>query len=352
MAEGGAAVHNDNHRDKRQEKRRRAMAAFLVAQGWSENAPRVLAGDASFRRYYRLLDGKRRAVLMDAPPPQEDVGPYVTVAGILRAHGFSAPEIYAEDRANGFLLIEDFGDDTYTKLLAKGADEAALYTLAIDTLVALHRVVEAERLPDLPHYDEERLLTEAGLLVEWYMPCVLGAPPAETARDDYYARWREVLPEAELPAPTLVLRDYHVDNLMLLPGREAVQSCGLLDFQDAVRGPASYDLVSLLKDARRDVPAALRSAMTERYLDQFPDLDPARFRCSAAILAAQRNCKIIGIFTRLWRRDGKPQYLGHIARVWRLLEEDLREPVLRPVADWLDRHLPEAARIVPAAGAG
>jgi aminoglycoside/choline kinase family phosphotransferase len=352
MAEGGTAIHNDNHRDKRQEKRRRAMAAFLVAQGWSENAPGVLAGDASFRRYYRLLDGKRRAVLMDAPPPQEDVGPYVTVAGILRAHGFSAPEIYAEDRANGFLLIEDFGDDTYTKLLAKGADEAALYTLAIDTLVALHRVVEAERLPDLPPYDEERLLTEAGLLVEWYMPCVLGAPLAEKARDDYRARWREVLPQAELPAPTLVLRDYHVDNLMLLPGREAVQSCGLLDFQDAVRGPASYDLVSLLKDARRDVPAALRSAMTGRYLAQFPDLDPARFRCSAAILAAQRNCKIIGIFTRLSRRDGKPQYLGHIARVWRLLEEDLREPVLRPVADWLDRHLPEAARIVPAAGVG
>ena len=142
MAEGGTAIQND--------KRRRAMAGFLAAQGWAENAPKVLAGDASFRRYYRLLDGTRRAVLMDAPPPQEDVGPYVTVAGILRAHGFSAPEIYAEDRANGFLLIEDFGDDTYTKLLAKGADETALYTLAIDTLVALHRVVEAERLPARP----------------------------------------------------------------------------------------------------------------------------------------------------------------------------------------------------------
>jgi aminoglycoside/choline kinase family phosphotransferase len=344
MAEGGTAIQND--------KRRRAMARFLAALGWAENAPKVLAGDASFRRYYRLLDGTRRAVLMDAPPPQEDVGPYVTVAGILRAHGFSAPEIYAEDRANGFLLIEDFGDDTYTKLLAKGADETALYTLAIDTLVALHRVVEAERLPALPPYDEERLLTEAGLLVDWYAPCVLGTPVREKAQADYLARWREVLPQAELPAPTLVLRDYHVDNLMLLPGREAVQSCGLLDFQDAVRGPASYDLVSLLEDARRDVPAALRRAMTERYLAQFPDLDPARFRRSAAILAAQRNCKIIGIFTRLWRRDGKPQYLGHIARVWRLLEEDLREPVLRPVADWLDRNLPKAARIVPAVGAG
>ena len=341
MAEGGTAV--------RDEKRRRAMAGFLAAQGWPGHTPKMLAGDASFRRYYRLADGKRRAVLMDAPPPQEDVGPYVTVARILRAHGFSAPEIYAEDRRNGFLLIEDFGDDTYTKLLAKGRDEADLYTLAIDTLVALHRVVEAERLPELPPYDEERLLTEASLLVDWYAPSMLGAPLSAAARDEYLARWHEVLPEAELPAPTLVLRDYHVDNLMLLPGRNAFRSCGLLDFQDAVRGPASYDLVSLLEDARRDVPPDLRDAMTERYLAQFPDLDRARFRRSAAILAAQRNAKIIGIFTRLWRRDGKPQYLGHIPRVWRLLEADLREPALCPVADWLERNLPAAARRVPAA---
>ncbi|MBV9017159.1 MAG: phosphotransferase [Alphaproteobacteria bacterium] len=340
MAEGGTATTGNK-------RRQRAISAFLAAQGWRGHAPTILAGDASFRRYYRLADGERRAVLMDAPPPQEDVRPYVTVARILREHGFSAPEIYAEDREQGFLLIEDFGDDTYTKLLAKGADEEGLYRLAIDTLVALHRVVEAERLPQLPLYDEERLLTEAGILVEWYAPAVLGAELSDAAREEYLARWRVVLPQAELPAQTLVLRDYHVDNLMLLPGRQAIQSCGLLDFQDAVRGMASYDLVSLLKDARRDVPPALREAMTERYLAQFPDLDRDHFRRSAAILAAQRNCKIIGIFTRLWRRDGKPQYLGHIPRVWRLLEEDLREPALRPIGDWLDRHLPASARRVP-----
>ncbi|MBV9585577.1 MAG: phosphotransferase, partial [Alphaproteobacteria bacterium] len=154
MAEGGTATTGNK-------RRQRAISAFLAAQGWRGHAPTILAGDASFRRYYRLADGERRAVLMDAPPPQEDVRPYVTVARILREHGFSAPEIYAEDREQGFLLIEDFGDDTYTKLLAKGADEEGLYRLAIDTLVALHRVVEAERLPQLPLYDEERLLTEA-----------------------------------------------------------------------------------------------------------------------------------------------------------------------------------------------
>jgi aminoglycoside/choline kinase family phosphotransferase len=146
------------------------------------------------------------------------------------------------------------------------------------------------------------------------------------------------------------LRDYHVDNLMLLRDRPGVRACGLLDFQDAVCGPAAYDLVSLLKDARRDVPAALRAPMTERYLAAFPGIDRAAFDRSAAILATQRNCKIIGIFTRLWRRDGKPGYLRHIPRVWRLIEEDLRAPALAPMAAWLDRYLPPAVRRIPEAG--
>src|SRR5260370_5910646 len=216
MARAGAVIP---------EERRVAMAGLVGARGWGGSPRAVLAGDASFRRYCRFVDGSRRAVLLDAPPPQEDVRPYVAVATILREHGFSAPEIYAEDRERGFLLIEDFGDDTYTKLLARGADEAALYTLAIDTLVALHRVVEAERLPELPPYDEARLRPEAALLGDWYLPSVLGAELGTAVRDGYLACWREVLPYAELPAPTLVLRDYHVDNLNLLPGRSPVQSC-------------------------------------------------------------------------------------------------------------------------------
>jgi hypothetical protein len=266
----------------------------------------------------------------------------------LRDLGLSAPEIYAEDRRDGFLLIEDFGDDVYTRLLARGVDEGALYSLAIDTLAALHRAVAERGRPALPPYDQARLLDEAALLVDWYAPSILsGALPAE-ARDEYLALWRQILPFAELPEPTLVLRDYHVDNLMLLAGRPDVRACGLLDFQDAVRGPPSYDLVSLIEDARRDVPENLRVAMTERYLAAFPQLDRAAFARSAAILAAQRNCKIIGIFTRLWRRDGKPAYLAYIPRVWRLLEADLsRESALRPIADWLERHLPPNLRCAP-----
>lgn len=325
--------------------RTQAIADFLDAAGWAAVQPAMLAGDASFRRYYRLIDGERRAVLMDAPPPHEDVRPFVQVAGMLRGHGLSAPEVFAEDRERGLLLIEDFGDDTYTRLIARGADEAELYALAVDTLVALQRAVAAR--PELPPYDEERLLAEAALLTDWYAPEMLAAPLPAGLREEYSTLWRAALAQAALAGPTLVLRDYHVDNLMLLPGRDGVRRCGLLDFQDALAGPASYDLVSLLEDARRDVPAALSVAMTERYLAAFPGIDRGGFRRSAAIFAAQRNAKIIGIFTRLWRRDGKPQYLGHIPRVWRLLEADLREPALHKLRTWLDRHIPPASRRIP-----
>jgi hypothetical protein len=324
------------------------MTTFLAACGWGDATPAPLAGDASFRRYYRLGSNGRRAVLMDAPPPQEDVVPYIAVARLLRQLGFSAPEVFAEDRAAGFLLIEDFGDDTYTRLLERGADEPALYTLAVDTLVDLQRAVEARGNPDLPPYDPERFLAEAALLVDWYAPAALGEPLTDARRAEYLDLWRTLLPQAALPHDTLVLRDYHVDNLMLLPDRSGVQGCGLLDFQDAVCGPPSYDLVSLLEDARRDVPAELRRQMTERYLAAFPAIDRAAFLQSAAVLAAQRNCKILGIFTRLWRRDGKPRYLVHLPRIWRLLEQELAHPALDPIARWLNHHLPPPARHIPA----
>ena len=323
------------------------MAAFLEGCGWGGFAAVPLAGDASFRRYYRVAGDGRSTVLMDAPPPQEEVGPYLLVAALLRRLGFSAPEVLAEDRDEGFLLLEDFGDDTYTRLLERGCDEPALYALAVDTLVALQQAVEPYGAAELPPYDMTRLLAEAALLADWYRPAVCGAPLARGLREEYLGLWRAVLPLAVVSPPTLVLRDYHVDNLMLLADRPGVRGCGLLDFQDAVSGPPSYDLISLLEDARRDVPAALRQEMTEHYCAAFPALDRPAFRRSAAILAAQRNCKILGIFTRLWKRDGKPQYLAHIPRVWRLLEGELRHPVLAPIARWLDRHLPPESRLRP-----
>lgn len=328
--------------------RQAACTAFLAASGWDGHVPVPLAADASFRSYYRLRSGRRCAVLMDAPPPHEDVVAFAAVAAILRRLGLSAPRILAEDRVQGFLLIEDFGDDTYNRQLAVGGDELALYALAIDTLVALQRGVAGRGPPNLPAYDEKLLLGEAALLVDWYWPAMFGAPIRPPLRTDYFEQWRTLLARAATAfAPTLVLRDFHIDNLVYLRRRAGVRRCGLLDFQDAVLGPPSYDLVSLIEDARRDVAPGLAEAMTRRYLAALPQFDNEAFRSSAAVFSAQRNCKILGIFTRLWRRDGKPRYLQHIPRIWSLLEHDLRHPDLAPMQGWFDRYLPAEFRRVP-----
>lgn len=323
-----------------------AVAAFAAAVGWGDAVCAPLAGDASFRRYLRLqrADG-RRAVLMDAPPPQEDVRPFIAVAETLRSLGLSAPRILAADVAEGFLLLEDFGDRTYTGVLARQGDEAALYRLAVDVLIVLHRRFIDDAT--LPPYDDDRLLAEAALLVDWYLPAVRGEPTPVSLRSEYLDLWRRVLPLARKVPTSLVLRDYHVDNLMWLEDREGIAACGLLDFQDAVVGPVTYDLVSLFEDARRNVPGALATLLLERYKAAFPDLDVEAFAASYAILGAQRNAKIVGIFTRLDRRDGKPGYLYHIPRVWRWLAGDLDHPALAALKAWFNRVIPAGSRIVP-----
>lgn len=320
---------------------------FLAKAGWGDVPRRPLAGDASFRRYDRLAGNGRRAVLMDAPPPHEDVRPFLAVARLLRKLELSAPEILAEDVEAGLLLLEDFGDRTYTRLLADGGDEAALYRLAVDVLIALHRRFEPALGAGIPPYDEARLLNEAALLVDWYLPAVSGRPTPQNLRAEYLAMWRALLPLANAVPATLVLRDYHVDNLMLLEGRSGLAACGLLDFQDAVIGSPAYDLVSLLEDARRDVSPGLASGLSEHYLAEFPALDRGVFTTAAAVLAAQRNCKILGIFTRLCVRDRKPQYLVHTPRLWRLVDRDVSHPALAPLRHWLDRHIPAELRRIP-----
>jgi N-acetylmuramate 1-kinase len=324
---------------------------FLAQAGWGDADRRILAADASFRRYDRLTRGAERSVLMDAPPPQENAEIFNFLAECLLDIDLSAPRPLCLDAGNGFLLLEDFGDRTFTRALAEGADEADLYRLATDALVALHQRWWVDS-PKIPAYDTEKLLNEAALLVDWFLPAVTGKQTPAAQRESYLAAWREVVP-AMLPDPQrvphkLVLRDYHVDNLMVIEGREGVARCGLLDFQDALIGPVSYDLVSLLEDARRDVSPAVVTEMLERYHAGMRNLlDRRAFAASYAALGAQRNAKIIGIFTRLSRRDGKHGYLRHIPRVWRLLEGDLAVPALAPVKDWFDREVPPALRGVP-----
>lgn len=318
-----------------------ARTAFQQAVGWGDAACGLLAGDASFRKYWRLErpDGSR-AVIMDAPPPQEDVRPFVKIARHLQSLGFSAPEVWAEDAAQGFLLLEDLGDGTYTRLLAAGEDEAALYGLAVDLLAALSQAP----LPDaLPSYDDQRLLTESGLLPDWFLPAV-GAPVSAQARADWDAAWQQILPLGRAVPTALVLRDFHVDNLLLLPRRAGSAACGLLDFQDAVAGPLTYDLMSLMEDARRDIAPPLVAAMKDRFLAARSDLSSDAFEASWAVMAAQRHAKVIGIFARLFKRDGKGGYLVHIPRVWRLLEAACQQPACAPVAQWLQTHVPTEVR--------
>ena len=322
---------------------------FLARSGWGGAAREPLPGDASFRRYVRLVRGgaaQSRAMLMDAPPPMEDVRPFLTVARWLGARGYSAPRILAEDGAKGLLVIEDFGDATFTRELARGSGETALYEAATDVLIALHRRSDAASAP-VPAYDDARLLAEAELLVDWFLPAIAGAKVSPAARAAHEDAWRGAFARARFVPETLVLRDYHVDNLMVLPGRKGIAACGLLDFQDAVIGPVAYDLVSLLEDARRDLAPALADAMLARYLAAFPDLDRPAFLASYAVLGAQRAAKIVGIFTRLHRRDAKAGYLAHIPRVWRRLEADLRHPALADVRAWFDIHVPRALRRAP-----
>ncbi len=330
--------------------REKLLAGFLDNCGWGKAERRNLAGDASFRRYERLFLGDKTAVLMDAPPPQEDVRPFVKIARHLKTNNLSAPEIFAEDVENGFLLLEDLGDSRYTTVLSgksplPSPSEKELYKLAIDTLV------EIQKLPlpqDIPSYGDELLMREVLLLTEWYIPRVFGDKygddDLQKLQDEYVAIWERLFQLLENDRQVLVLRDYHADNLMWLPEREGVEKVGLLDFQDAVTGSPAYDLLSLLEDARRDVAPELAEEMVDYYLSLAPETDKDNFLLLYNLLAAQRNCKIVGIFARLSVRDGKDTYLQFLPRVWGHIERDLHHPTLAELKEWMDGVVPKEKR--------
>lgn len=329
--------------------------AFLAAHGWAEAARGGIAGDASFRRYKRLTQaGGAHAILMDAAPPREDVRPFIALTRHLTAHGFAAPRLMAHDVVHGFLLLEDLGDDRYSRAMAADPGlEEPLYAAAVDALAALHELSVPNQLPvteavayDVPAYNEALYLREAALFTDWYMPALLGGPLPSTDRREFLALWAGATGLTTPQKPVLVLRDYHADNLMWLPARDGIARVGLLDYQDAVRGHRAYDLVSLLEDARRDVPPVLAEQMLARYI-AVTGVEPDTFRRDYAILGAQRNTKIIGIFSRLYARDGKAVYLDLIPRVWGLLERDLQHPALLHIKKWLDARIPAAARRAP-----
>ncbi len=312
--------------------------AFLAAHGWEGAAILPLAGDASFRRYFRVVHEGRTAVLMDAPPTHEDLGPFLTIAEHLGALGLSSPQSYAVDREGGLLLLEDFGDRLVGPLLRAGAEaEVPIYR---DAVTLLARLAEQPVPVNLAPYDMTVMCREVGLFPEWYAPA-LGF---EIDLDGWAKAWDAVLPRVAAPeCPVLVLRDYHVDNIILLE-RTGLKRLGLLDFQDALAGHPAYDLVSLLQDARRDVSPALEAEMLDAYAGDAGIDNVEAFRADYEILGAQRNTKILGIFTRLWKRDGKRTYLPMQPRVWGYLERNLAHPALAPVADWFAANVPAEMR--------
>ena len=353
---------------------------FLRESGWGGATRLPMPGDASTRRYIRLEHGGRKAMLMDQPQgaeapaaaatatPEErralgynavarlagaDVGRFVAAANFLRSHGLSAPEIIAADLARGFAIIEDLGDALYCDV-ADANNEAELYTAAAEVLAALHlHEAPALLLPDkaLHPFDETALLAEIDLLTEWFMPFAVGRNATAEETAEHRSLWRHALSETLTPSAVFVHRDYHAQNLMWLPHRPGLARVGLIDFQDAVAGSRAYDLISLVEDARLDVAPEIAKTTTAHYVEQMrrqgTPVDERVFRSQMAVMAAQRNAKIAGIFARLYKRDGKPRYLGYLPRVWGYLNRDLEDPALARLKAWYDRAIPRDKRGAP-----
>lgn len=348
---------------------------FLGAQkDWRNASIRYLQGDASARAYARLSGPSVPAILMDSPrqpdgPPirdglpysriahlAEDVSAFVAMDGLLREHGFSAPELYASDIDRGLVILEDFGDRVFGAEVAAGQPLDDMWRAAVDTLVALRGLpttsepiaADERHTHHLPLYDTSALAIETELLPDWYWSALFGAPVPAEVRDNYVRLWADALAHVTAADARLTLRDYHSPNLIWLPERPGTSRVGLIDFQDAVRGHPAYDLVSLLQDARLDVPERLEAGMLDHYCRlcaaREPAFDDGAFRLAYAVLGAQRNSKILGIFARLHRRDGKPLYLKHMPRLWIYLGRNLAHPGLAALRRWYDRHLPAELR--------
>ena len=353
------------------------MRDFLAGCGWGNAVVTPIPGDAYTRTYARLADGARRALLMNQPQGAEapvapagatpaerqamgynavarlagaDIGRFAAVAQHLRNAGLSAPDIHAADNAAGFMVLEDLGDGLFADVVASGGDERALYLNAMEVLARLHAQDAPGEMSGKPlfAYDETALVSEADLLTQWYFPYALDRDATAGEVDEHRALWRAALAPVLAAPKVFVHRDYHAQNLLWLPDRNGAAKTGLIDFQDAVAGSRAYDLVSLLEDARRDVGAGIAEAALAHYFEmmtaQGTPVDEAAFRAEMAAIAAQRNAKIVGIFARLFKRDGKPRYLSYLPRVWGHLSGDLAHPSLAALRAWYDRTIPQEKR--------
>jgi aminoglycoside/choline kinase family phosphotransferase len=341
------------------------MKDFLARSGWGAATVTPLPGDASTRRYARLVLGGRKAMLMDQPQAAEgETAPADASEEARRALGYNAVArlagadcarfvVYAADHGQGFVILEDLGDALFAEVLADGGDEKKLYEAAVEVLARIHADDAPTALSsDKPlfDYDLPALLAETDLLTEWFLPLALGRTATQDETGEYRRLWRAALAGIAGGRRVFVHRDYHAQNLLWLPERNGVARVGLIDFQDAVAGSAAYDLISLTEDARRDVSPELAEVATRHYLAamkrQGVAVDEAAFRQEMAVMAAQRNAKIVGIFARLYKRDGKARYLAFLPRVWGYLERDLSHPALAGLKAWYDHVIPKDKRAV------
>lgn len=341
-----------------------AIRDFLAAAGWGQGRRRFLLGDASTRAYETVESGDGIRILMNAPkqpdgPPIRDGKPYSQIAHLaesvlpfvaideaLRAEGFCAPEIFAADVDAGLLLIEHLGSGSY--LSPDGEPVRERCEEAARLLAAMHarswpREIRTSAGADhiVPRYDRGAMAIEVELITDWYVPFATGRPADAAMREEFLDAWNAVFDRLETAETSLVLRDYHSPNLIWREERAGLDRLGIIDFQDAMIGPAAYDVASLAMDARVTIPAELESAILEAYVEASRAagaFDRTAFEEAYAIMAAQRNSKILGIFVRLDRRDGKPQYLKHLPRIRSYLGRALSHPALAPVARFYSRH--------------
>ncbi len=312
------------------------IAAFLAEHGYSLDHAEPLAQDASFRRYWRIR-GSPPAILMDAPPP-EDLRPFLSIAAHLRGIGLSVPTILAVDVTRGLILEEDLGDDLLSFLLDRGEPADPLLDAAVDALVIMQKACPPA---GLPAWDAAPMTSTAiATLFDWWWPARFGCSAPQAARDDVAMALTRMLEPVAAGPRCFVHRDYFAGNLLRLTNGRI----GIIDFQGAAFGYPAYDLVSLLQDARRDIPPASRCRATKRYLTARPEIDPDDFKVAFTACAAQRHLRVACQWVRLALRDDRPQYLAYGPRTWRLLEDALSQPAAEPLATALNHWIPAVER--------
>ena len=324
--------------------------SFLENNGLDQIQRIRLKGDASHRQYERIIKNNGETlILMDAPPEKEKIIPFMQVAEFLLNNDLSAPKIMEHDIPNGFMLLEDFGDDVFSSVLSGNSsisaeiNETKMYEKAIDALIHLHKI--PTNSINLSKYDESMMVRESNLFIDWYISVLNGERINKSVQEEFNVILKHLLSYTKGFSEVVVLRDYHAENLMWLNDNIGHRKVGLLDFQDAVIGSPIYDLVSLLEDARRDVNPQLVEHLISRYLKAFPNYSRKDFQTAYSILGLQRNLKIVGIFARQAAKNKNPYYLSLLPRVWRHINNDLRHPLLLPMKNWLSKLVPTQMKI-------